>query len=114
MIEYGRGGGQSPARRTIPCDGECGLIIFTDDDAAYLQWVKQHPLGYVLNATRPPLPDFLVLHLASCRAVYGEPSVGDYWTAESVKVCSTDRAEIEAWAQNEVGGQVMTCELCHP
>jgi len=90
------------------------LIVFKDDDAGYLAWVKEHPLGYVLNTTRPILPDFLILHLASCRAVSGKPGVGNFWTAQSIKVCAEEKAELVTWAETEAGGQVSSCNLCNP
>ncbi len=90
------------------------LIVFTDDDAGYLKWVKDHPVGYVLNTTRPILPDFLILHLASCRAVSGKPGVGDFWTAQSIKVCAETKEDLEVWAQKEAGGRVNLCNLCNP
>jgi hypothetical protein len=88
--------------------------VFTDDDAGFLKWVKDHPLGYVLNTTRPMLPDFLILHLASCRAVSGKPGVGNFWTAQSIKVCAMEKAVLKNWAQNEAGGLISACTLCNP
>ena len=90
------------------------LETYIDDDAGYLNWVKRHPIGYVLNTTRPPLPNFLILHLASCRAVSGRAGLGNYWTAESVKVCSLDKSALISWAQQEAGGEINTCHLCNP
>jgi hypothetical protein len=85
-----------------------------DDDENYLKWVKENPLGYVLNTTRPALPNFLILHMASCYAVFGEPSLGNYWTKNCIKVCSPDIKELDTWAQNEAGGKLARCRICNP
>lgn len=90
------------------------LQIFNNDDTGYLRWVKANPRAYVVNTTKPALPNFLILHLASCPAVYGEAGVGNYWTAGSLKACSARRNELEDWAQNQIGGQVQACRLCKP
>ncbi len=90
------------------------LKTFVDDDAGYLKWVKRHPIGYVLNTTRPPLPNFLILHLASCPAVSGRAGLGNYWTAESVKVCSIQKSALDSWAQQEAGGKLSNCHICNP
>lgn len=90
------------------------MKLFEDDDAAYIRWVKDHPIGYVLNTTRPALPNFLILHLASCPAISGDLGLGNYWTADSIKACADEREELEDWAQHEIGGRVNDCILCRP
>ncbi|MDX1437330.1 MAG: hypothetical protein R3335_10995 [Anaerolineales bacterium] len=87
---------------------------FKDDDRSYLHWLKEHPDGFVLNTTRPPLPDFLILHRSSCPAVNGAPEPENYWTIESVKVCAETTGVLAVWAKNEVGGTVKACKLCEP
>lgn len=45
------------------------MITFDDDDASYLDWVKAHPGGYVLNVRDRPDPHYVVLHRAMCKTI---------------------------------------------
>jgi hypothetical protein len=84
------------------------------DDQQYLTWIREHPSGYVLNSTRPPTASYLMLHRASCHTVSGKPTRGDSWTRFYSKICSPDRAELEAWAKATLGGRVKPCRFCAP
>jgi hypothetical protein len=90
------------------------LKVFKDDDRNYLIWINENPHGFVLNTTRPPLPEFLILHRSSCPAVKGEPETENYWTVECIKVCSSKTEELADWARNEAGGVINPCRLCNP
>jgi hypothetical protein len=46
-----------------------GVIVFSDNEAAYLRWVAKHPNGFVVNTRRELDPDYLVLHRATCATV---------------------------------------------
>jgi hypothetical protein len=86
-----------------------------DDDRAYLGWLVSHPNGFVVNAARTPSPDYLVLHRATCGTISGMPARGNRWTTgEYLKVCSEDRADLERWAHNQVGGTLHPCGTCKP
>ena len=82
---------------------------FDDAENAYLDWVARNPHGYVVNVQRTLNPNDVHLHSASCRSISGAHS--NYTTHEYIKVCSLDRAELERWAEQDVGGDTSTG--CH-
>ncbi|HJS29826.1 MAG TPA: hypothetical protein VJ768_09400 [Anaerolineales bacterium] len=90
------------------------INVYKDDDLNYLHWIEKNPNGFVLNTTRPPLPEFLILHRSSCPAVYGDPEPENYWTIECVKVCADSTGQLSDWARDEVGGRPKACRICSP
>ncbi len=87
---------------------------FIDDDRGYLHWLQQHPAGFVLNCERRPRPAYLLVHRASCRTIQGVPPRGATWTGPYIKVCSSDRHQLAAWAMEHVGGKLQACKICQP
>jgi hypothetical protein len=87
-----------------------GFTIFRDDDDAFFDWLESHSDGYFINTERNPKPTYLVLHRPQCPHFKGDKAL--HWTKEYVKVCSTDRAELENWADNTVGGEATLCRSC--
>lgn len=73
---------------------------FIDDDRGYLDWIAQHPEGFVLNTYRTPSLDYLLLHRTNCRTITNLPANGSRWTADYIKICG------------EIGGAVQPCRLC--
>lgn len=45
---------------------------FVDDDVAYLDWLADHPEGFVLNTGRNPSAAYLMLHRTSCGTIRGD------------------------------------------
>jgi hypothetical protein len=88
-----------------------GMQRFADDDAGYLSWLSRNPDGYVVSANRNPSPGYLILHRATCRTIAEGPANGGRWTMDYIKVCG-NRAELERWAQNVVGGPLKPCVHC--
>ena len=86
-------------------------IRFIDNDEDYLQWVKTHFNGYVVNSYRNPTPSYLILHCATCGSISSE-KIRNYTTTSYIKTCSEDRAELEDWARNTVDGQLSECSIC--
>ena len=43
--------------------------LFENDEAGYLEWISEHPDGYVVNVRRWLDPDYLVLHRATCFSI---------------------------------------------
>lgn len=86
--------------------------LFRDDDAGYRGWTAAHPSGWVLNCFRKPTASYLKLHRADCRTITGVPARGGRWTVDYIKVCSTDRDDIDPWALAESGGRPRPCSLC--
>lgn len=44
-------------------------ILFDNDDAAYLRWLGEHPVGFVVNIRLRHDPTYLVLHPAGCKSI---------------------------------------------
>ncbi|MGO9220542.1 MAG: HTH domain-containing protein [Streptosporangiaceae bacterium] len=85
------------------------ISVFRDDDPGFFQWLDDHPDGYFINSERNPKPTYLVLHRPSCKHFDRGPV---HWTKDYIKICSTDRSELEEWASGAVGGDVTLCRTC--
>lgn len=81
------------------------MIIFINDDEAYLHWVGLHPAGFVVNARRRPTADYLKLHRGSCRHISSE-SRENWTTNQYIKICSLEETELVEWARREIGGDL--------
>jgi hypothetical protein len=84
---------------------------FQDDDAGYREWIYANMGGYVVNALRGVVPGDPVLHRATCETI--TPTPDKVWTGDYIKVCSSGRYELEAWARS-VGRPVRACSFCDP
>ena len=71
---------------------------FVDADDQYLDWLADHPAGFVLNCGRKPTASYLILHRATCPRISGTPSNGEFWTRDPVKVCADTEAGLVEWA----------------
>lgn len=66
-------------------------LVFTTDDAEYLEWLKAHPRGYVLNVNSSPRRDNLQVHRAWCNSI--QEKIGlDYF-----KVCAINKDGLTQW-----------------
>ncbi len=87
------------------------MIIFIDEDDAYLHWVDQNPAGFVVNSQRRPVSAYLLLHRATCSHISSATRTN--WTTDQyIKICSADVDQLHAWAQCEVGGDLKPCSFC--
>ena len=87
-------------------------ITFRDNEAGYVRWVATNTDGYVINTYRKPNANYLILHRATCGTITGTPARGDQWTRDFIKICSTNRADLERWARDTTGGTPTPCRLC--
>ncbi len=87
---------------------------FIDDDPGYLDWIHKYPKGFVVNSySRKPSSEYLILHLATCWTI--STIARTNWTTTGfMKICSMNKAELEKWAQTEVGGNLKPCSWCNP
>jgi hypothetical protein len=67
--------------------------------------------GFVVNALRGTSPGEPILHRAACDTI--TPTPDKTWTGEYIKVCSTDRFELESWARG-LDRRLTACEFCDP
>ena len=88
------------------------FVMFKDDDEGFFEWQDEHPEGEFVNTERKPNPNYLVLHKSGCRHFKGDDSL--QWTRDYVKAASDDRAALETWARETVGGEMTLCRTCFP
>ena len=95
------------------------VAFFEDDDMGYLQWISEHPDGYVVNSRRRVGPDYLVLHRASCFSINRYPNMdeepGGFTERQYRKFCSTSRSELEDHLRRMIGEPdpfSKVCSLC--
>lgn len=96
-----------------------GAVEFTGDDIAYLEWLDEHPHGFVINTARYRNPRYMVLHRASCGLIKSTEGVaeGGFTTRNYIKICSTDVDALRAWVRRHGrpdGSFSSTCGTCKP
>lgn len=96
-----------------------GAAEFTGDDVAYLEWLDEHPHGFVINTARYRNPRYMVLHRATCGLIKSTEGVaeGGFTTRNYIKICSTDVDALRAWVRRHGrpdGSFSRTCGTCKP
>ena len=88
---------------------------FKDDDRGFLEWKKAHVDGFVLNTTRTPRPDYLMLHRATCPHLTRHDAEV-HWTKNYIKICSSQVDDLVRWVADRVSGrpQLTPCAACKP
>ncbi len=87
------------------------MIIFIEDDESYLDWIDQHPDGYVVNANRRPVPGYLILHRSTCPHISTEARA-NWTTKQYIKLCSENLEQLQSWSKLEIGGELKPCSVC--
>jgi hypothetical protein len=87
------------------------MEVFQDDDAGYRAWLWSNLTGFIVNAQRGTNPGEPILHKATCDTI--TPTPDKAWTGDYIKVCSTDRYELDAWAR-ALGRRLTPCTACDP
>lgn len=91
------------------------MILFLDEDRAYLNWVTHHRTGFVLDCLRHPTKAHLKLHRATCPEIKQSGSKRTHWTTgRHMKGCAVDSAQLQAWALDQVGCEAGACPQCTP
>lgn len=91
------------------------MILFLDEDRAYLNWVTHHRTGFVLDCLRQPTKAHLTLHRATCPEIKQAPTKRTHWTTgRHMKGCGLDPAQLQAWAVEQAGCEAPGCPLCTP
>ncbi|HWA96854.1 MAG TPA: hypothetical protein VG713_00105 [Pirellulales bacterium] len=91
------------------------MILFLDEDRAYLNWVTHHRGGFVLDCSRHPAKAHLVLHRARCAEVKQAANKRTHWTTgKHMKGCAIDAAELVQWAEQQTGHAPACCAICGP
>ncbi len=89
-------------------------VEFRDDDDGYLQWLADHPGGYVLNIQRNYSAADARLHRADCGRINGRSSPGKVLTKSYVKRCAELLADLSRWPTDTVTQAIQPCGACRP
>ena len=90
------------------------MILFQNEDRAYLSWVAHHRAGFVLDGRHRPRVSRLILHRATCPAIKSARSRRVKWTTGAkLKVCSLTEDELCSWAREQAAA-VSHCPDCRP
>ena len=87
------------------------MITFENEDKEYLQWLRNHEHGYVLNRRDSPADTYMV-HTARCSHIYDLTEKVKY-TVDRNKMCSDRLEELQAWASKK-GFSIDECPTCKP
>jgi hypothetical protein len=91
------------------------VILFLDEDRAYLNWTAHHRAGFVLDCLRHPIKAHLVLHRATCPEIKHAASKRTHWTTgKHMKACSLDVEQLKAWSSDQAGHEPNDCPQCTP
>jgi hypothetical protein len=81
------------------------MILFINEDEAYLHWIGLNPTGFVVNARRRPSADYLKLHRATCNYISSQQR--ENWTTNLyIKIFALDASKLIDWARQEIGGEL--------
>jgi len=87
------------------------MLTFQNDDAIYMQWITDHPAGFVVNVPYHVASTPLVLHTATCSSIKAfaskNPTTGDYY-----KAWGMNRDELVTWANKQ--GKLQECKIRKP
>ncbi len=75
---------------------------FSNDEQGYLDWIRSHPHGFVLNMKRSKNPNYMVLHKAGCRQIsqYSKNADrGGFTERGYIKVCASDVPSLCDWVR---------------
>ena len=89
------------------------MILFLDEDRAYLSWVTHHRNGFVLDGHRKPTNHRMTLHRATCPETKHSATKPTHWTtSHHMKACSLDAEELKRWAKEQTGADPSGCVSC--
>ena len=73
--------------------------VFDSGDEPFLEWMENHPEGYVLNTRRSPKTTYVIFHRSTCsdvsRIKTGE--VGGFTERKYIKVCAEETEPLVEW-----------------
>ena len=96
-------------------------IFFENDDAGYLNWIRENPDGFVTNMRDWLDPTYLVLHRASCATINSYPDMqenpGGFSEKAYRKLCGPSIEALEEDLRQRTGGRhgfSKNCSHCAP
>jgi hypothetical protein len=91
------------------------VVIFVNEERAYLSWLAHHRHGFVLDMLKHPTRKQPILHRASCDDIKAARSKKTHWTTgRHVKACALDMDELLGWMATESDSQPVYCDKCKP
>jgi hypothetical protein len=90
------------------------MLIFIDEEAGYLAWLRRHREGFVLDGRRKPRLGRLMLHRALCPELKGTGRRTHWTTGPHFKACALEIQPLFEWAMAETGRSPAACLDCHP
>lgn len=78
---------------------------FTNDEAGFQNWCREHPRGYVLNQVGNSSAEMVTIHKAACRHLAGA-------RPGTERICSGDLFELEKIAADLGGLYWRHCRAC--
>lgn len=89
------------------------MIVFSNEERAYLYWVAHHRGGFVLDYRRKPGKAPGTLHRATCPEIRSSATRRSHWTTgPRLKACSLDREELVSWALEQSQRRPADCTAC--
>jgi putative restriction endonuclease len=91
--------------------------IFDSSDVPYLEWLRTHPEGYVLNTRRGKGAHFAMVHLANCSHIASTAGISDdgYTMRDDIKVCALEVEELITFVKEHKSwsrGVLDSCRTC--
>lgn len=88
------------------------VIVFDNDEADYLQWVRSNPDGYVVNIDRARnVRNYPMVHAAT-HGLVSSTKIGNFTTGDYIKFCSTDLDALDRFSQSMLGCPLTRCAQC--
>jgi hypothetical protein len=91
------------------------MVIFLNEERAYLSWTGHHREGFVVAGLRRPTKKTPVLHRAACGEIKSGSGGRSHWTTgRHLMACSLDRQELIEWSRREYDEPPLACGECRP
>ena len=89
------------------------MQMFDHDEEGYREWIKSHPIGFVLVSHNPPSSKYISVHRADCHTINpAKARHKENWTKSYIKLCADVEAELTQWATSQWGQQVAPLRPC--
>jgi hypothetical protein len=75
---------------------------FFHNENGYLNWLRSHPQGFVINTGRSKNTNYMVLHHAWCRQIskYSKNAdPGGFTERDYIKICASDLSSLRDWVR---------------
>ena len=101
---------RASARRALGARHEA--TSFAHNDPGYVEWMRAHPDGFVLNVAGRGSAAQVTLHIATCAAI--RPTPRRDRTTSSIRVCAPCAATLAAWVSTTLQHEPAPCGRCRP